>query len=70
MPRFIPQLLISLRNSTDDKSRRASARTAALFPTALLLVSPTMAGLPADCTDNVSGIARAKLNMGNALSLL
>lgn len=29
-----------------------------------------MAGLPDDCTDNTSGTACAKLNMGNALSLL
>lgn len=29
-----------------------------------------MAGLPADCTENISGTACAKLNVGNALSLL
>lgn len=53
------------------QKQKTISKDAALFPTALLLVSPTMAGLPADCTDNIPGIAGlVKLNMGNALSLL
>lgn len=48
------------------QKQKSISKDAALFPTAFLLASPTI--ILADCTDNISGTACAKLNMGNALS--
>lgn len=68
-PRFIPQLVICLSNTTSDKGRRASARKLHGFPISFyfLLLMVTVAGLPADCTDITSGTPHAKLNMGKVL---
>lgn len=67
MPRFIPQLLICLSNSTSDKSRRASARKLHYSPIrfSFLLIRLTIAG-----NGIASGTACAKLNMAKVVQFV